>query len=185
MPPWTTVITARLQHVQHLRRTREGNPLLEAAARSVKQHQHARFARDYAPLLASARHGEAARFFLDQIYGPVDFTTRDAQFERVVPLMARVLPNEVLDTIADLIELHALTEDLDQQMAAALTRAEIDERSYRGAWLKVGRQTDRERQLELLLKAGNALDRYTRSATLRATLRLMRAPARAAGLGRL
>ena len=117
--------------------------------------------------------------------GPTDFTARDAEFERVVPLMARVLPDEVMRTIADLIELHSLTEGLDQEMAAALNSADLDERSYRAAWLAVGRRADRERQLALLLAIGRALDRHTRSKLLATTLRVMRGPAQAAGLGRL
>jgi len=151
----------------------------------VKQFQHARFARDYTTLLSEPRYSEAARFFLEELYGPGDFASRDAEFERVVPWMAHVLPDEVMHTIADLIELHSLTEELDQQMATALGSTELDDRSYRAAWQTVGRRADRERQLGLLLAAGRALDRHTRSKMLAATLRVMRAPAQAAGLGQL
>jgi hypothetical protein len=124
-------------------------------------------------------------FFLDELYGPADFSARDAEFERVVPMMARVLPHEVVRTIADLMELHSLTEELDQRMAAALNSAEIDEASYRGAWLQIGRRLDRERQVALLLESGRALDRHTRSKVVLTTLRVMRRPAQAAGYGRL
>src|SRR5262245_8799470 len=185
MSPWTTELTSRLRLVQHLRSARDDDAGLRATVRCVKEFQHARFMRDYAALLSSERHGAAAKFFLTEIYGPVDFAARDAQFERVVPLMARVLPQEVLGTIGDLIELHSLTEDLDQQMAAALKHSSLDERSYRAAWVQVGRRSDRERQLALLVAAGQALDRYTRNRALGTTLRFMRAPAQAAGLGRL
>lgn len=171
--------------VHDLRREREANQGLGARVRAVKQFQHARFARDYAALLASPRYGDATRFFLDELYGPADFAARDAEFERVVPWMARLLPEKVMHTVADLIELHALSEELDQQMAAAVSSTALDERSYRGAWQAVGRRADREHQLTLLLATGQALDRHTRNKVLAATLRLMRAPAQAAGLGRL
>lgn len=185
MSQWTTTIVARLNRVQDLRRQRDADPRLLACVLVVKQFQHARFMRDYAALLADARYSNAAKFFLDELYGPVDFAARDAEFERVIPWMARVLPDEVMHTIADLIELHSLTEELDQQMAAGLSSADLDERSYRAGWLRVGRRADRERQLALLLAAGRALDRYTRSKILAATLRIMRGPAHAAGLARL
>jgi len=178
-------IVSLLRRVCDLRHARETEPGLGARVQAVKQFQHARFARDYAALLVDPRYGEAANFFLDELYGPADFAARDAEFERVVPWMARVLPDEVMHTIADLIELHSLTEELDQQMAAALSSADLDERSYRGAWQVIGRRSDRERQLALLLATGHALDRYTRSRVLAATLRVMRKPARAAGLGQL
>ena len=185
MSQWTRAIVAQLTAVQDLRRQRDADPGLLARVLAVKQFQHARFMRDYAALLADARYGKAARFFLDELYGPVDFAARDSEFERVVPWMARMLPDEVMRTIANLIELHSLTEELDQEMAAVMNSPDLDGRSYRVAWLRVGRQTDRERQLSLLLAAGRALDRYTRSKILAATLRIMRGPAQAAGLARL
>jgi len=185
MSQWATTIVSRLTRVRDLRREREAEPGLGARVRAVKQFQHARFARDYAALLVNPRYSDAARFFLDELYGPKDFAARDAEFERVIPWMARVLPDEVMRTIADLIELHSLSEELDQQMAAALGSADLDERSYRGKWQVVGRRADREKQLALLLATGHALDRYTRTRVLGATLRVMRAPAQAAGLGQL
>jgi hypothetical protein len=152
---------------------------------AVKQFQHARFRRDYGALLADPRYRDAANFFLDELYGPVDFAARDAELGRVIPWMAHVLPDKVMRTVADLIELHSLTEELDQQMAAALHSAALDERSYRDVWVRVGRRADRERQLALLLSSGCALERHTRSKVVAGTLRMMRGPAHAAGLGRL
>jgi hypothetical protein len=49
----------------------------------------------------------------------------------------------------------------------------------------VGLRSARDRQLTLLLSAGRALERHTRNKLLTGTLRLMRAPAQAAGYGRL
>ena len=43
-------------------------------------------------------------------------------------------------------------------------------------------RTDRVRQIDLIVEVGKALDRYTRNPWLRHTLRVMRAPAKAAGL---
>lgn len=178
-------VLEHLQHVSNLRTVRQGDSKLATLVAAIKRHQHARFEHDYANLLDSARYGAATRFFLDDLYGPVDFADRDAQFGRVVPAMAHLLPDEVMHTVASLAELHALSEDLDQQMAQALALDVVDERSYRAAWQIVGRSDDRERQLRLLIEIGNALDRHTRTPLLATTLKLMRHPARAAGLTQL
>ena len=182
---WTPAIIEQLNRVRSMRRARESDADLRTWVQAIKQYQHARFARDYSALLANARYAGAARFFLDELYGPGDFTTRDAEFERVVPWMARLLSDDVMRTIADLIELHALTEELDQQMAVTLRSPELNEQSYRAAWLRVGRRDDRQRQLSLLLSIGHELDRHTHSRVLAGMLRIMRGPAQAAGLGRL
>ncbi|HSB24544.1 MAG TPA: hypothetical protein VLE94_15695 [Burkholderiaceae bacterium] len=182
---WTATIIERLGRVREFRLAREADPDLLARVGAVKRFQHARFARDYAALLADPRYAGAARFFLEELYGPEDFAARDAEFARVIPWMARLLPEDVMRMVADLIQLHALTEELDQQMGAAIGSSDLDERSYRAAWRRVGRRVDRDRQLALLLAVGGELERHTHSRVLATTLRLMRRPAQAAGLGRL
>jgi hypothetical protein len=70
-------------------------------------------------------------------------------------------------------------------MGAVLAAKTSIEADYAKAWREVARAEDRDRQIELMLTVGRALDRYTRSLLLRRTLRMMRAPAQAAGLGAL
>ncbi|HEX6017315.1 MAG TPA: hypothetical protein VFZ28_04370 [Burkholderiaceae bacterium] len=182
---WTPVIAERLSRVRALRRERDADRDLHARVEAVKRFQHARFMRDYAVLSSDPRYASAARFFLEELYSPGEFAGRDTEFERVVPWAARLLPSDLMRTIADLIELHALTEELDQHMAYTLRSVDVDDACYRAAWGKVARRADRERQLELLLAVGRELDRHTRSKALAAMLRMMRRPAQAAGLGRL
>ncbi len=181
----THQIRMNLEHVAALRAVRAGDLALAQRVAAIKRYQHDRFMRDYADLLDSERFGEATRFFLNDLYGPDDFADRDAQFGRVVPAMAQLLPTEVMHTVAQLAELHALSESLDQEMARQLDAGTVDDRSYRAAWRAVGRDSDRERQLELLIAIGTSLDQQTRTPLLLTTLRLMRGPARAAGFAQL
>ena len=185
MGQWTAEIIADLERVHALRKEREADASLEARTAAIKRHQHERFAHDYRALLDNPRYRPAARFFLDELYGPGEFAQRDAEFARVVPAMSRLLPREVMQVVRQLSSLHALTEELDHEMAKALNAEAVDAGSYRRAWSMVGRRADRERQLALLLAIGEGLDRHTREPLIAATLRLMRGPAKAAGLGRL
>lgn len=178
-------IARGLEAVRELRSARDRDPGLAARVHRIKQYQHQRFERDYAELLSSPRYGVAARFFLDDLYGPTDFSARDAQFSRIVPTLARVLPNEVVHTVEQLIELHALSEELDQQMAQAIGAEPVDDGVYQRAWRQVGRRADRECQVRLTIDVGRALDAHTRNPLLGVTLRLMRGPARIAGLAQL
>jgi hypothetical protein len=175
-------IVERLHRVAAERRRRAADPALGLRVQAVKRWQHARFERTYADMLASRRYGAAARFFLEDLYGPTDFSLRDAQFERVIPGLVRIFPAEVVSSVATLSELHALSEEFDSAMGAALDTPEVDAARYGAAWRSVGRAADRERQIRLMLAVGQALERYTRRQVLRHTLRLMRVPAQAAGL---
>lgn len=179
-------IESGLACVRALRQEREGNPEVARKVAAIKRYQHARLHRDYIAWLADPRYRAAANFFLQHLYGPADFSARDAQFGRIVPALKRILPDELLETVGALIELHALTEELDHAMGEQLNlQDDPDPSSYRDAWQRVGRPGDRERQVELMLAVGRALDRHTQRPLLGATLRLMRAPAHAAGLGEL
>ncbi|CAG1017765.1 hypothetical protein BURC_02453 [Burkholderiaceae bacterium] len=152
---------------------------------ALKAYQQRRFAHTYSDLLASARYAAAARFFLDELYGPRDYSQRDAQFARVVPALVRLFPQEIVDTVATLGELHALSETLDSIAASMLLTPEVDAVAYVHAWQATGHVDDRERQIALTLAVGESLDQLVRNPLLRHSLRMMRAPARAAGLAEL
>jgi len=178
-------IAAQLRVVDAERQRRIGSPALLARVTQLKAFQQRRFSYTYADLLASARYGAAARYFLAELYGPGDFTTRDAQFARVAPTIARLFPEQVADTIAILAELHALSETLDSDTALHLPDGPMTPLDYVRAWHAAGRAPDREHQIELTLRIAAQLDRVTRMPMLRNALRLMRGPARAAGLSEL
>lgn len=178
-------ILGHLDGVAAERRTRAADSALAERVREVKRFQHARFEQTYADLLAQPRYAKSARFFLEELYGPVDFTARDDQFARVVPAMVRIFPHEIVCTVANLAELHALSEGLDTAMGRVIAAPGLIASQYGQAWRGVGRAPDRERQIALMLAVGSDLERYTGRALLRHSLRLMRGPANAAGLGAL
>ena len=178
-------LAKHLDVVDAERQRRAGAPGLLEKVTALKAFQQRRFSHTYADLLQSARYGAAARYFLDELYGPRDFSSRDSQFARVAPSVARVFPNEVSEMIRILAELHALSETLDTAMGLQLADTRIAAADYVAAWQAVDHAAERERQIELTLRVAAHLDRITRLPLLRNALRLMRAPARAAGLAEL
>lgn len=182
MPATAQSILAQLGAVAQQRALRAVDPVLQASVEAVKAYQQRRFALTYADLLQSTRYRGAASFFLDELYGPRDFSERDAQFARVVPALVRLFPHEIIETVDTLAQLHALSETLDTGMGQQLIGVVPTSTSYVRAWQAVGDPADRERQIGLTLAVGRDLDRLTRKPLLRTTLHLMRGPARAAGL---
>jgi hypothetical protein len=178
-------LLADLKKVDAERRHRAAHPGLEARVQALKAWQQARFATTYADLLATPRYGRAARFFLEELYGPGDFTRRDAQFARVVPALVRIFPPEVVATVARLAQLHALSEHLDTRMGELLPSDEITAADYSTAWQACGEPASRQQQIDLTLAVGVSLDALTTKPLLRHSLRLMRGPAQMAGLSEL
>jgi hypothetical protein len=177
------------QHLQTAKTFRQQASEVPSDARKrllLREWQAARLARSYADLLASDRFGRAARFFLTDLYGPKDFSHRDEEIERILPLLINLLPLSALQTITLAIEVDALTEQLDAAMVDELERNGtiycIDDDAYAVAYRSVGRQEDRERQIVLIRATGVALQDLSRKPFLATLLRLMRGPAHLAGL---
>lgn len=181
----SVVIQRQLALVEAERARRAHDAALAGRVHLVKAFQHERFEKTYSDLLAQPRYASAARFFLEDLYGPYDFSERDSQFARIVPGLVRLFPSNMVATVASLAELHALSETLDTEMALQIDDTPLDAARYRRAWQSVGRPADRQRQIDLMLRIGRALESYTANPLLRHSLRVMRRPARAAGLGAL
>lgn len=182
-PSERLILAAR--EVAALRARVAGDAALAALVAEVKRWQSGRLAATHADLLAEPRHRAAARFFLEDLYGVKDFSRRDAELERVLPVLVRLLPGSALATLADAVELDALSEDLDVELARALGEAgvrAIDEPTYALAYRASAPRAQRERQLDLVLEIGRSLDRLVRVPLLSRLLGAMATPARLAGV---
>ena len=152
---------------------------------AVKHWQAQRLAGTHYDLLHEPRFRDAARFFLDDLYGAKDFSQRDGELARVIPKLARTLPDAALATLADAVELDALSERLDEDIALRLRRADpgaISESAYASAYRAVASRSEREHQLDLVLAIGRSLDRLVRHPLIGTLLAAMGGPARLAGL---
>lgn len=181
------LIRTHLARVNQLREQAQGAGL-RGAVDSIKHLQAQRFRGTYVDFLEHPRYGSATRFFLDELYGVHDFARRDAQFARIAGALERLFPAAVSQLAVDLSETHALTEVLDHQLA--LQWLDLDAsfspgERYIHAWRQTGARPSRERQLTVVQHMGLELQRLTNMRTLRLGLRMMRNPARTAGLDAL
>lgn len=161
---------------------------LQAAVDHIKHLQAQRFRGTYTDFLEHPKYAPATRFFLEELYGVHDFARRDAQFARIAGALERLFPQAVSQLAVDLAETHSLTEVLDHQLATqwlALDTSLPAAERYILAWRQTNARASRERQLAVIQHMGLELQRLTQMKTLRLGLRMMRNPARAAGLDAL
>ena len=183
----SATIRDSMQAVARLRESVAADPRLQSALRDVKRLQARRFRGTYADLLRSPVYSAPADFFLRELYGEQDYSRRDDQFSRIAGAIERLFPAQVAQTAASLAHLHALTEDLDVQMARMWPDGQDSTAAarYARAWRTLGRREERLQQLQSVAALGHDLVRLTRTPGLRTMLKLMRAPAAAAGLADL
>ena len=172
-------------HLQRLKELRGAQAKRPARLAELKLFQSRRLAQTYRDLAAQPRYRVATAFFLDDLYGPKDFSARDQEMLRIVPVMSRILPSSAVQTAALAIELEALSEDLDHRLAAALGEGPLDAATYAQAYRESSTREERMHQIDLIEGVGKRLDALVRKPFVGHMLKLMRRPAHLAGLGGL
>jgi hypothetical protein len=156
----------------------------------LRAWQTRRLTAGFADFLADPRMRPAAEFFLTDLYGERDFSARDRDVARIMPLMSRLLPEALLAAAADAIELAVLSHAFDLRMAAALAKrarpkAPITLADYGKAYRASDCRRLRQHQIDLIIRVGHTLDQAVKTHGVFRLLKVSRLPARAAGLGEL
>lgn len=191
MPPAADPLSAQaalvgeLMRVRQLNTERATNPILAGALARVGHWQSRRLRMTYADLAQSPAYAGAIAFFQSDLYGGVDFSRRDADLERVVPMLVAVLPERVIGTIGQAMALNALSQELDRLLLARLPRADgqFTVADYCRAYRRAGNLPARRLQIRLIVEVGQAIDQYVKKPLIRGSLAMMRQPAKMAGLG--
>src|SRR6478735_1631622 len=121
----------------------------------LRQWQSKRLAESFADFLADPKMRPAAEFFLSDLYGDKDFSARDRDAARILPLMARLLPDTLLRAATEAIELAVLSHALDLRVVAQLAKrrqpmSPISEADYARAYRHGGYRRLRRHQIELV-----------------------------------
>lgn len=156
----------------------------------LRQWQSRRLASGFQDFLEDPAKRPAAQFFLSDLYGDRDFSARDRDAAKVLPMMSRFLPDSLLRAATDAIELAVLSQALDLRLASYLaTRpdplAPISLVDYRKAYRSANYPRLRQHQVELILRVGHALDAAVKKHGVYRLLRAARLPAQLAGLSEL
>lgn len=170
-------------------RRRKQHPELEGKILKLASWQSRRLLDTYADLYATERYRQAVTFFTEDMYGEKDFSKRDMDAKKVYPIMSRVLPGSMIGTLATVMELNALTMELDDGMVEALTELgamdDINEESYAEAFRRNATLDQRRYQMSLVLQVGKELARYVKYPYISGALKVASKPAHMLGLGEL
>ena len=86
-------VAARLERqLRQLRELRGPGSAVPPRLQELKAWQSQRLQRTYADFSAQPRYRAATSFFIDDLYGAKDFSSRDQAMLRILPVMTRMLP---------------------------------------------------------------------------------------------
>jgi hypothetical protein len=153
---------------------------LTETIRELQTWQTKRLLVTHDDLWRSKRFKPAMQFFIDEIYGPKDFSQRDIELARMVPNMAKVLPNKGLKSLQAALRLNSLSLELDIALVKELGSKEINRSNYFTCYRQSDNQAKREEQIQLLGKLGLDLAQVVKITGISAILMLARKPAKIA-----
>lgn len=185
MTPVKTSALALIDEIATTRASIASDQRVLAGVQALQRWQAQRLHATYADYAAHPRYRAAVAFFLQDLYGPHDYTRRDRDLRRVLHQWERLLPERALQALVHALELEALGQSLDVATADALGGAEPTPSSYAIAYRRVGRRDDRQRQIWLTVAAGRALDSLIAAPAIGIALRTARLPARVLGVATL
>ena len=163
-----------------------GFPLAELE--HVQSWQRERLARTYEEIIFQERYRAAGNFFLDELYGDLNFRERDQEVERVLPIMVRMLRDDMILVLAEAFELQSLSLQFDMEMTRQFQKSgwdQLNKQRYGEIYRACGRVKARENQIELIRRLGLALNELVHHRLVLWLIRTVRGPARAAGFGLL
>jgi hypothetical protein len=156
----------------------------------LRQWQSKRLEAGFEDFLRDPSMRPAAQFFLSDLYADRDFSARDRDAAKVLPMMSRFLPDSLLRAATDAIELAVLSHAFDVRLADFLAKRSEPLRSisladYCQAYQSVNCPRLRRHQIELVLRVGHALDTAVKKHGVYKLLKAARLPAQLAGLSEL
>ena len=163
-----------------------GFPLSELEL--VQTWQRERLAKSYRDLISQERYRAAGDFFLDEIYGGLNFRERDQEMERVLPVMVRMLRDDMILVLAEAFELQSMSLNFDMDMTMLFLDSgwgKLNTARYGELYRVVGRAPERKKQIELIGRLGMELNELVHHRLVLWLIRTLRGPARAAGFGLL
>lgn len=154
----------------------------------VQGWQRQRLANSYRDIISQDRYSAAGDFFLDELYGGLHFRERDQEMERVLPVMVRMLRDDMLLVLAEAFELQSLSLSFDMDMTFAMLDAgwhSLDMDRYGEIYRACGRAEERKHQVDLMRRLGLALNELVHHRLVLFLIKTLKGPARAAGFGLL
>lgn len=146
--------------------------------------QSNRLRRDYRDLAEIEQYEQIGEFFFSEMYGPRDYSRRDADARRLHNLL-HMLPGVHLHDVEQVLELLELTNTLDEGLARRMldmgVHTDFDEETYDFYYREMDNYDARLQQLELVRACLYNVFRLSRSKILGAALHRSGMLARLAG----
>jgi hypothetical protein len=157
--------------------------------RALQKFQARRLASTYADLKQDPEYREFGRFFFEEIYGPEDFSFRDASIRKLHGALKGKVHKGIVAAVDRVLEFQELSEDLDDRMTAEMIETgagpELTMDQYREIYRSLDNYNQRLYQIDLAMDVTRDFFRLSRKWVIGISLKTARSAAHLMGLGRI
>ena len=157
--------------------------------RALQEFQAMRLESTYADLKQDPEYREFGRFFFEEIYGPEDFSFRDASIRKLHGALKGKVHKGVIAAVDRVLEFQELSEDLDDRMTAEMIETgagpELTMDQYREIYRSLDNYNQRLYQIDLAMDVTRDFFRLSRKWIVGISLKTARSAAHLMGLGRI
>ena len=181
MTDYTKQIVRHLHGLNTMQEIAEKAGLMPSI-RAVQAWQCKRLLASHQQMYQQKRFKPAVEFFINELYGPNDFSQRDQDIARIVPKMSKFLPEKALQSLASALHLNTLSFELDFDLAKRLIDTEINRETYANAYVSCDNIASRQQQIDYIRNLGNDLADVVKMKGISSLLFISRKPAKMAGV---
>lgn len=156
---------------------------------ALQAFQAERIRNTYRDISGMPQYQRLVEFFFEQIYGPRDFSFRNQGIKTLHQKLSGFLKGEIIDEVGRVIELHDLTDALDNLMVEKMMEVGVQPpfnmESYGAVYRSCGNYSQRVYQINLMVEAIRGIHRLSQMPFIGWSLRIVRSAAHLAGFGEI
>jgi len=157
--------------------------------KDLQTFQSRRLNTTYHDLIENPEYKNIAHFFFQKLYGPEDYEFRNTSMQTLHKAMDGRAPGGMIHAVSLVIELHDLSDDLDNCMVDLMIEngvgADINMEQYQSIYRQLDNYDERIGQIELSLKVTRVFYDLSRKWVVRFSLGTVRRVAHLLGIGKI
>ena len=165
------------------------NSDFKSVKRALQGFQAARLNATYADLKSDPQYAKIGVFFFEKLYAPEDFSFRDASIKKLQKILKGKVYKGMVSAVSQVIELHELSDRLDDRMVADMLAAgigpDMDMDQYKRIYRGLDNYDERIYQINLSTEVTRAFHRLSKKWIVALSLKTVRTTAHMIGMGKI
>ena len=157
--------------------------------RALQQFQSERLAETYQDLMTDPQYEKIGHFFFKKLYAPEDFSFRDTSIKKLHKLLRGKIYSGIISAVSKVIELHELSDLLDDRMVEKMRAMgigeDIDMDAYQAVYRSLDNYDQRCYQIDLGRDVTQVFYKLSQKWVVAVSLKTVRTAAHVIGMGKI